>query len=134
MAVKRNRSHGSVVLLAVILACCTYDPIKPANEDKARAAQFQIQAFCEALRKFRSDTGRFPTVKEGLNALVSNPGLSSWRGPYLASAVPNDPWGHSYEYRHPGLHGEGPDITSFGADGMPGGEGFDADIVSSAGR
>ena len=53
-----------------------------------------------------------------------------WNGPYIEKEIPKDPWGHDYVYRFPGEHGDGPDIVSLGRDGQPGGEGFDADIVS----
>ena len=43
---------------------------------------------------------------------------------------PRIPWGHDYVYRFPGEHGEEPEIVSFGADGQPGGDGLNADIVS----
>ncbi|MFA7282877.1 MAG: type II secretion system protein GspG, partial [Sterolibacterium sp.] len=33
----------------------------------------------------------------------------------------------AYQYLSPGLHGE-IDIFSYGADGAPGGDGFDADV------
>ena len=41
-----------------------------------------------------------------------------------------DPWGRPYTYKFPGEHGDEPDIISYGADGQPGGEGINADIVS----
>ena len=43
--------------------------------------------------------------------------------------MPVDPWGNAYVYRAPGR--DGPyDLMSLGADGQPGGEGVDADIVN----
>ena len=53
-----------------------------------------------------------------------------WNGPYMDKEIPKDPWNHDYIYRFPGEHGDGPDITSLGQDGQPGGDGFAADIVS----
>jgi hypothetical protein len=43
------------------------------------------ELFAQALDQFRLDTGRYPTTSEGLNALVSNPGIPGWDGPYLKS-------------------------------------------------
>jgi general secretion pathway protein G len=77
------------------------------------------------------DTGVFPATEQGLNALRVRPeGLTQWSGPYLPQDVPLDPWGHPYQYKYPGDHGDEPDIYSFGGDGVPGGEGNNADIVS----
>jgi Bacterial type II secretion system protein G. len=56
-------------------------------------------------------------------------GESRWQGPYLRKAVPADPWGNAYRYRHPGEHGEY-DIFSYGADGQPGGDATNADITN----
>ena len=41
--------------------------------------------------------------------------------------VPDDPWGYKYQYMYPGINGEF-DIFTYGRDGIPGGEGEDADI------
>lgn len=38
-----------------------------------------------------------------------------------------DPWGRNYLYLYPGENGE-VDIFSYGADGLPGGEGQSADL------
>jgi general secretion pathway protein G len=56
--------------------------------------------------------------------------VNGWNGPYLQAEVPADPWGHPYVYKFPGEHGDEPDLVCYGADGQPGGEGLNADIVS----
>ena len=62
---------------------------------------------------------------------TTEPRASNWRGPYLRKAVPADPWGNAYLYASPGVvNVQGYDLASLGADGMPGGEGDDADIVN----
>ena len=43
--------------------------------------------------------------------------------------LPKDPWANPYVYVSPGAHGDY-DISSYGADGTPGGEGEDGDINS----
>ena len=57
------------------------------------------------------------------------PEAPNWKGNGYLERLPNDPWKHPYQYLQPGLHGEF-DVLSLGADGMPGGEGNDADIGS----
>jgi general secretion pathway protein G len=44
--------------------------------------------------------------------------------------VPLDPWGFPYKYTAPSTQGGEFEIISFGADGTPGGEGKNADVVS----
>jgi general secretion pathway protein G len=84
-----------------------------------------------ALGSFKLDTGIFPSTEEGLQALrTPPPNLAQWQGPYLPQEIPVDPWGHPYLYKFPGEHGDEPDLVCYGADGQPGGDGINADIVS----
>jgi general secretion pathway protein G len=101
------------------------------GQSKQAAARAQIELLGAALDQFRLDIGRYPDSSQGLAALQQNPGnTQNWNGPYLKKAVPNDPWGNGYKYRCcPGQHGEY-DLWSDGADGAPGGEGENADVVS----
>jgi general secretion pathway protein G len=84
-----------------------------------------------ALGAYNLDTGTYPSTEQGLLALRMKPAdVAQWAGPYLSQEIPKDPWGHDYVYRFPGEHGDDPDIVSLGADGQPGGEALNADIVS----
>ena len=51
-----------------------------------------------------------------------------WAGPYLDEEVPQDPWGHPYQYAPQASSNNPFTLYSYGADGKPGGEGQDADI------
>lgn len=95
---------------------------------KGQTAVTQIESLRAALDLFLLDTGRYPNPREGLGALVADPGnLPGWRGPYLAEALPVDPWGNPYRYR---ITREGRvEIASLGADAAEGGEGEAADIL-----
>ena len=77
------------------------------------------------------DVGRFPTLEEGLEALIKPPqGVKRWSGTYLRNAtIPLDPWGHPYTYRVRD-DGKGVTIVSLGADHAVGGEGENADVES----
>lgn len=100
------------------------------GKSEVKAARAQIDAFEKALEAYRLDTGRYPTSEAGLDALMKAPaGEAKWQGPYLKKAVPLDPWGKSYNYTHPGQHGEY-DIMSYGRDGKPGGDVENADVVN----
>jgi general secretion pathway protein G len=101
--------------------------------DQARitAARTQINGFMTALGAYKLDTGLYPTTEMGLAALRVRPAdVNNWMGPYMPQEIPVDPWGRPYAYRYPGEHGDEPDIVCLGADGQPGGEGINADIVS----
>lgn len=100
------------------------------GKSEVKAAKAQINAFEKALDQYRLDTGRYPSTELGLKALVERPTTEpKWQGPYLAKAVPPDPWGNPYQYLQPGQHGEY-DLWSFGQDGQPGGTAEAADVTN----
>jgi general secretion pathway protein G len=101
------------------------------GQSKQAAARAQIELFGAALDQYRLDVGSYPPSGVGMEALVKNPGVPNWNGPYLKkNLVPVDPWGKPYQYKCcPGDHGDY-DIWTLGADGAPGGEGENADVSS----
>jgi general secretion pathway protein G len=101
------------------------------GQSKQAAARAQIELFGAALDQYRLDVGSYPSSGNGLDALVKNPNVTNWNGPYLKkNLVPVDPWGKPYQYKCcPGEHGDY-DIWTLGADGAPGGEGENADVSS----
>ena len=100
------------------------------GKSEVKATKAQIDALQKALDQYRIDTGRYPATEQGLAVLVQRPADEpKWGGPYLAKAVPADPWGRPYLYPSPGSHGEY-DLQSLGKDGQAGGDGDDADLTS----
>jgi len=119
-----------VMVIIGLLASFVYVKfIGRVGESKQHAAKAQIEIFNQALELYRLDTGQYPSTDQGLNALNENPGIENWAGPYLKKAIPNDPWNRPYHYQSPGNHGDY-DLSSYGADGSPGGEGENRDINS----
>ena len=114
-----------LVTLASIATPLYMSYIKKAN---VGAAKTQMKMLEDALTGYRLDIGSFPSADAGLQALVENvDNNEKWEGPYIKPAIPKDPWGNDYVYVIPGEHGEY-DLTSYGADGQPGGTGENADI------
>jgi len=118
-----------VIIIGLLAALVGPRLFTRVGKSKQAAAQAQIELFGVALDNFRLDVGRYPKAQEGLDALQKNPGMDHWDGPYLKKDIPSDPWGNAYAYKAPGEHGEY-DLISYGADGAPGGDGENADIVS----
>ncbi|MDA8242411.1 MAG: type II secretion system major pseudopilin GspG [Nitrospiraceae bacterium] len=121
-----------VVMVILGLLAALVGPRLFGNVDKANvsATKTQVEMLGSALDAFRLDVGRYPSTAEGLNALITNPGIDGWNGPYLKkNVVPNDAWKKPFQYQSPGSHGEY-DLFSYGADGTPGGDGFNKDIDS----
>jgi len=120
-----------VTIIALFAALVAPRMFRQSDKAKVTAARAQINSFMTALGSYKLDTGVFPTTEQGLQALrTPPPNLAQWQGPYLPQEIPVDPWGHPYLYKFPGEHGDEPDLICYGADGQPGGDGTNADIVS----
>jgi len=120
-----------LVIIGVLAALIVPNVLDRTDDARATAARTDVHNIMQALKLYKLDNLRFPTAEQGLQALVARPGVDpvppNWR-PYLEK-LPNDPWGHPYQYLNPGVQGE-VDVMSFGADGQSGGEGKNADIGS----
>ena len=141
---KRNRKRSGqagvtliemlVVVTIIGLFVALVGPMlfKKADEAKVQATRAQIDGFGTALGMYKLDTGTFPTTEQGLQALrVKPPDVNQWNGPYMPKDIPKDAWARDFIYRFPGEHQvDEPEIVSLGADGQPGGEGINADILS----
>ncbi len=95
---------------------------------KSKTAALQIADLEKSIELFKLDVGRYPTSKEGLDALANRPASANgWNGPYIKGNLPNDPWGKPYAFNSPTPNG-GVEILTLGADGTAGGTGENADI------
>jgi general secretion pathway protein G len=120
-----------VVIIALFAALVLPRMMGQADRAKKTQARAQINAYMTALGSYKLDNGVYPTTEQGLQALRDKPeNANNWQGPYTDKEIGNDPWGHPYVYHFPGEHGDDPDIICYGADGQPGGDGMNGDIVS----
>jgi general secretion pathway protein G len=138
-ALRRARQDGftlieiMVVVIIIGLLAAVIVPQFLGRVDDARVtkAKQDVQAMQTALTMFKLDNYVYPSTDMGLKALAQKPDagtVKNWRpGGYLQH-VNKDPWGNEYQYHLPGTHGGEYDLFSLGADGKPGGEGYDADI------
>lgn len=115
-----------LAFLAALVAPRVVGYLGRAKGDIARA---QASSLAASLELFYLDFDRYPTMDEGLSALVEPPPHApQWRGPYLKEASGLiDPWGRDYVYIAAEA-GVGFEVVSYGRDGKEGGEGEDADI------
>lgn len=122
-----------LTILSLLIALVAPAMIRQLGSAKSKIAQQSIERISGVLDVYRLDVGSYPTTAQGLAALNDNPGnVTGWNGPYLKDAQGiNDPWGHPFQYRYPSERPKHTfDITSLGADGKPGGEGEDADLIN----
>ncbi len=118
-------------LLAGLVGARIWQYIGPAKQNAAKA---QIMNFKTSLDKYYMDNGRYPTTEQGLQALVEKPAgfpePKNYDPDGYLDSIPLDPWGYEYVYFSPGVQGGKYSLESYGADGVDGGEGEDADIES----
>ena len=122
-----------VVIIGILGALVVPKLLGRTGESRVVAAKTDIATLMQALKMYKLDNQRYPTTEQGLQALTtkptSGPSANGWKEGGYVEKLPKDPWGNSYQYLSPGLHGE-VDIFSYGADGQANGEGEDADVGS----
>jgi general secretion pathway protein G len=125
-----------IVILGLLAAIVVPNVVGRTDQARYTAAEAQIEVLKNALKLYKLDNGIYPSTEQGLEALVRKPSSGvnarNWRdGGYLDKHdIPVDPWGNQYVYFSPGLNNPDYDLKSFGADGIEGGEGYNADIES----
>ena len=109
-----------LVILGVLAAIVVPKFAGRTEQARVTAAQSQISTFGTALDAFEVDTGAYPKGSTGLNDLFTQPrDAQGWRGPYLKSEVPLDPWQRAYIFECPGKQNpSGYDVSSRGPDGQ----------------
>ena len=138
-----NSQHGFtlielmvvIVILGILAGLIVPRIMGRPEEAKQLKAKLQIESLETSLKLYKLDNGTYPTTDQGLQALIEPPSSGvlapKWReGGYIEKGrLPKDPWGGEFVYLSPGVHGDY-DLMSYGADGVPGGEGRDMDINS----
>jgi type II secretion system protein G len=120
---RRRLIWASISCLVLVLAAVSYWQLKQRQKTQAgRArrellAQRELDQYAKALDFFFADVGRYPSTKEGLNALLHRPPLLTiWRGPYMEGDYSVDPWGNEYVYHAYG-DGAGFELFTYGPEG-----------------
>ncbi|MEE4330281.1 MAG: type II secretion system major pseudopilin GspG [Wenzhouxiangella sp.] len=122
-----------VVIIGILAAVVVPRVMDEPDRARVTKAQQDVQALVTALNMYRLDNFNYPSTEQGLDALVrqpsGQPGAPNWKPGGYIDRLPSDPWGRDYQYLNPGVHGD-IDVWSFGANGMPGGEGINAEVGS----
>ncbi|WP_413615852.1 type II secretion system major pseudopilin GspG [Halomonas cupida] len=120
-----------IFILGLLVAIVAPNVLSNQDEAMQQKARADIATLEQALDMYRLDNFRYPTTRQGLEALESPPRQApeaqNYRDGGYVRRLPEDPWGNPYQYASPGEHGD-VDIFSLGADAATGGEGNDADI------
>ncbi len=101
-----------VILIAVLFPGLGSHPGGPRLQTRAA-----LRAWQSALDEYKYDCSEYPSSAQSLNALLVDPGVSNWHGPYIEGddigIDPKDAWGTPLRYR---LTQNGPTIASAGPD------------------
>jgi general secretion pathway protein G len=106
-----------VVILGILAAIIVPKVMDRPDTARLVKAKTDIRALESALNLYKLDNFNYPSTDQGLQALV----------PKYIDRLAKDPWGNSYLYLSPGLHGD-MDVYTLGADGLQGGTDKNADI------
>jgi general secretion pathway protein G len=138
--IPRKRLNGftfieTVIVIGIILILTSavgFMAFRYIDQAKQATAKSQIDTLALAISSYYMDCKQYPDPQTGLNALWEKPaGADGWDGPYIAKAMPKDPWGHDYVLKIPGPNGLPFEILSLGPKGAEDGTGADAPISSA---
>ena len=117
-----------MVILGLIATAVAVNVVGRAAQARVDRAKTDVQRIAsDGVEAFKVMRGRYPSTEEGLKLLVDEKFLK----PNNDKGTVTDPWGKEYIYLYPGqAHPDGFDVKSYGADGQPGGDGENADIVN----
>lgn len=112
-----------LLIIGLILGTVGRNAFQALFAGQEGTAKNQIRLFHSSLQDYWLQNNKYPDTLEALTEGEGAPGGE----PYMKS-IPLDPWSNEYHYEI--VPGGDPMITSYGADGQPGGEGKNADITS----
>lgn len=124
-----------LIVVAIIGMIGTYAVTKiTAQFTKAKvdSTKIMIRNIATTLDNYRLDCNYYPTSDQGLDALITKPAsggreCKNYNNEGYMKKKPKDSWDHPFEYESDGMKFL---VKSFGADGLPDGEGNNADITS----
>ncbi len=116
-----------VVILGVLATTATVAVRDYLVSGKQNAAKQELSQIMSALELFFLEQDRYPSNEEGLAVLTER--TDAHPDGLLRGGDLKDPWNKPYEYVYPGLNGTY-DLICYGADGLEGGTGGAADLVS----
>lgn len=114
-----------IVLLGIVATIVVRQVGGNVEKGKYGAGKAQLASLSMKVESYALDVGSPP---KSLADLVSKPAVvRNWSGPYAKPSDLQDPFGNTFGYRMPGEHGTF-DLTFYGKDGQPGGDGYNADL------
>ena len=123
-----------LVVLGLLMAVVAKNVVGRIDRARVTTTIASLKELHGAVIQFKFDTGRYPSQEAGLQELVEQPSdVTGWDpdGYLLTTDIPTDAWGRDFIYELYPVSGKAFVIYSYGADGQEGGEGYDADLLST---
>lgn len=123
-----------LIILGLLAAVVVRNFVGTTDKARVTTTKANLRLLHSAINQFKMDTGRFPDEDEGLEILIVPPddAESYPPGGYLETTdLPVDGWGNEFIYEVFPESGKPFVVKSLGADGVEGGEGYDADLLST---
>ena len=114
-----------IVLLGVVATIVVRQVGGNVDKGKYGAGKAQLASLSMKVESYGLDVGSTPKDLVDLTTKPAN--VRNWNGPYAKPSDLKDPFGNAFGYRAPGEHGPF-DLTFYGKDGQPGGDGYNADV------
>jgi general secretion pathway protein G len=114
-----------VTIIALLATLVAPRVLSNIGRSKQKIAETEVNSIAQQVQLYMADNGlsRLPDDFDLLE-------LTQGTNPYLREKDLYDPWDRIYVLRNPGEENPDFDIWSYGADGEPGGEGEDNDVVN----
>lgn len=124
----------ALTVITILTGVIALNVVRYVEKARVQRAVSDVKVLATAVMEYEADHRRYPTLEQGLEALVRKPARPPVPAEYPAGGylqtdnIPLDPWNRPYVYVVPGPEGRPFEILSLGRDGVVGGQGQDADI------
>jgi general secretion pathway protein G len=114
-----------VTIIALLATLVAPKLLKNVGKTKVKVATNEVASIAQQVNLYLLDNGLSRPPDD-----LELPALAQGSDAYLREKDLIDPWGNSYQLIVPGVENSDFDVISYGANGEPGGEGEDKDIVN----
>ncbi|MBX3357764.1 MAG: type II secretion system major pseudopilin GspG [Phycisphaeraceae bacterium] len=122
-----------IIIIGVLATFIAPRLIGRVGQAKHATGEGKASVLATQMKLYLADCGKLPSSGATIAVLFDKPSdvdAAAWKGPYVDNRdALVDPWGKQFILRIPGQQNVDFDVVSYGADGKPGGEGEDADII-----